>query len=125
MPHEGPCYSHQNQKEQLKLAILALRQEVEMEMHTASQRPEMGNFFGGFAKRMRARESELYAEIEKLDKQMETLQAEIILAFAELKKYEIALENAKERARVTAARRETEAMDEIASQQHHRKQEDQ
>jgi len=113
----------ENQKAQLEQAIVNLRQEVETEMHLASQRPEMGNFFGGFAKRMRQRELDLHAEIAKVEQQMLALAEEISIAFTELKKYEIALENAKQRAREVAARRETEAMDEIASQQHHRKQE--
>lgn len=113
--------SLENQKAQLEQAIINLRQEVEMEMFTASKRPEMGNFFGGYAKRMKQRELELRAEIVKVEKHMEVLANEITIAFAELKKYEIALENAKQRAREAAARKETEMMDEIAIQQHHRK----
>lgn len=115
----------ENQKDQLEQAIVNLRLEVESEMITASKRPEMGNFFGGFAKRMKQREIELKAEIVKLEKHIQVLQAEITIAFAELKKYEIALENVKLRQHEAAARRETEQMDEIASQQHYRKQEDQ
>ncbi len=114
----------ENQKAQLEQAIVNLRLEVEAEMITASKRPEMGNFFGGFAKRMRQRENDLRAEITKLEKDMQTLAAEITIAFAELKKYEIALEHAKEREREKLARRETEMMDEIAGQQFHRKQDE-
>lgn len=113
----------ENQKAQLEQAIVNLRKEVEEEMQAAAKNPEMGNFFGGYAKRMRQRELDLRAEIDKVEQQIIALSDEITLAFADLKKYEIALDMAKERARETAARRETEMMDEIASQQHHRKQE--
>ncbi|MBY0406429.1 MAG: hypothetical protein K2Q01_01965 [Rickettsiales bacterium] len=111
-------------KAQKEQAIIQLRQEVEREMHMASQRPEMGNFFGGFAKRMRLREQELHAEILKTDKEIDAMREEIAKAFAEQKKYEIALENAKLREKEKLARLETIAMDEIASQQHNRKQEE-
>lgn len=114
----------ENQKSRLEQAILHLRQEVEAEMVKAAQTPEMGNFFGGFARRMQQREQELRAEIVKLDAQMQALAGEIRTAFAELKKYEIALENAQAREREAAARRETEAMDEIAARQHDRKREE-
>lgn len=116
--------SLESQKAQLEQAIINLRIEVETEMAAASKRPEMGNFFGGYAKRMKQREQDLRAEIARLEKEMQELQAEITTAFADLKKYEIALENAKLRQREAAARRETEMMDEIASQQHHRRQEE-
>lgn len=115
--------SLENQKAQLEQAIVNLRKEVEEEMKMAAQRPEMGNFFGGFAKRMRQRELDLRAEISKVEQQILSLSEEITLAFADLKKYEIALENHKAREREKATRRETELMDEIASQQHHRKEE--
>ncbi len=115
----------ENQKAQLEQAIINLKLEVEMEMATAAKRPEMGAFFGGFTKRMKQREFDLRAEIAKIEKQMEVLAEEITIAYAELKKYEIALENAQAREREKMARRETELLDEIAGQQHYRKQEDQ
>ena len=112
----------ENQKVQLEQAIVNLRQEVDQEMASASQQPEMSRFFGGFAKRMKQRELDLRSEIGKVEKQMQVLAQEITLAFADLKKYEIAQENTKQRAREAAARRETEMMDEIAGQQFHRRQ---
>ena len=117
--------SLENQKSQLQLLSKKLHEELQEEITLAGKNPEMGNFFGDFAKRMQKRQDEIAAEILSLDKQMAKLNGEIIEEFSELKKFEIALEAARRRAEEEAKRKETIAMDEIAGQQHHRKTEDQ
>lgn len=112
----------ENQKAALEQAIIAIQMEMDAEMISASKQPEMSQFFGGFASRLRARQDELRAEIRKLDKQMDDLRTEITAAFADLKKYEIALDMAKQREKEKQQRIETDMMDEIAAQQHLRKQ---
>ena len=116
--------SLENQKAQLQQAIINLKNEVEGEMQAAIAQPEMAPYFGEYSKRARAREADLQKEIAKIDKEMNTLRDTIASAFAEQKKYEIALENHKQREKEKQARRETEMMDEIAGQQHLRKQQD-
>ena len=116
--------SLENQKAQLLQASDKLNEELAAEIRMASKTPEMGQFFGGFSNRIKKRQAELAAEVQKLDKQMETLNVEIREAFAEVKKYEIALENAKQRIAAEGERRETIAMDEMAGQQFRRKAEE-
>ena len=116
--------SLENQKAQLLQASAKLSEELAAEIRMASKTPEMGRFFGDFSNRIKKRQAELAAEVQKLDKQMETLNVEIREAFAEVKKYEIALENAKQRIAAEGERRETIAMDEMAGQQFRRKAEE-
>jgi len=114
----------ENQKAQLLSLSAKLKDELAAEIVTASRNPEMGNFFGNFSKRIEKRQLEIAKEVAALDKQMKDLDVQIVAAFAELKKFEIALDNAKKRKQAEADRRETGEMDEIAGQQHRRKAED-
>lgn len=111
----------ENQKVQLQQAIKNLQQELENEVKLAGKQPEMANFFGEFAKRIKSRQETLRQEIVALDVKINNLNKEIFEAFTELKKYEIAKENAKLRQREEANRKETIMLDEIASQQYQRK----
>ncbi len=111
----------ENQKAQLQQAIKNLQQELENEVKLAGKQPEMANFFGEFAKRIKNRQENLRQEIVALDVKINNLNKEIFEAFTELKKYEIAKENAKLRQREEANRKETIMLDEIASQQYQRK----
>ena len=82
---------------------------------------EMAPFFGNFANHVRHRREAIAAEIRALDGKIAKLQQKIAEEFAELKKFEIALENAKKRAAEKVRRAETVLLDEIAGQQHRRK----
>jgi len=113
----------ENQKSQLQKSSANLRQELENEMQMAKKQAEMSSFFGGFAKRIQKRQDEIAEEIRSLDKKMAKLNAEITEAYGELKKFEIAQENAQRRADEEDRRKETILMDEIAGQQHQRKEE--
>lgn len=115
--------SLESQKTQLQQASANLQKELELEMHQAKKQAELSGFFGGFAKRIQKRQGEIADEIRSLDKQMAKLNEEIIEAFAELKKFEIAQENAKRRAEEEERRKEVILMDEVAAVQHRRKKE--
>ena len=115
--------SLENQKEQLQQAIRALQKELENEVALAGRQPEMSNFFGEFAKRIKNRQATLQEEIRDIDKKIAKLNEEISEAYGELKKYEIAKENMIARQKAEAARKETIELDEIAQQQFTRKQE--
>jgi flagellar FliJ protein len=116
--------SLEDQKAQLLQLIETMKTNLTAEMQLAGHSPEIGRFYGDFSKRMKQRQEEILVEVKALDKQMEKLRGEISDAFSELKKYEIALENAKKREKETAARKETLMMDDIAAQQYGRKQKD-
>lgn len=113
--------SLENQKSQLQQAIINMQKELDKEMVLASKQPEMANFFGEFAKRIRNRQDNLRQEISALDVKITALNKEIFEAFTELKKYEVAKENAKQRMREEEKRKETLVLDEIAAQQYQKK----
>jgi flagellar protein FliJ len=112
----------ENQKNQLLAQSARLSKELEQEIAMASQKPEMGQFFGGFAKRIQKRQEDIAAEVRKLDQQMATLRDEIANAFADVKKFEIAEENARKREEAERNRKETIMLDDIAAQQYTRRQ---
>ena len=111
----------ESQKAQLQQLSARLQQELEHEIEMASKQPEMGSFFGGFSKRIQKRQEEIAAEVKKIDNEINALRDKITEAFGEQKKYEIALENSKARAKEAQNRKDTLMLDEIASQQHQRK----
>ncbi len=114
--------SLETQKAQFEEVLTKLAEELRSEQVLAEKQPEMGAFFGGFATRIKKRQEQVHAEIKALDKKIAELNEKIMVAFSELKKYEIAKENAQKRAAEKVARNETIMLDEIASQQFHRKQ---
>ena len=113
--------SLETQKAQLQEATKKLAEDLLREQELASKQPEMGAFFGGFAARIKKRQEEIAAEIKKLDEKVRVLNEKIMVAFGELKKYEVAKENAIKREEEKQKRIETIMLDEIASQQFHRK----
>jgi len=115
--------SLETQKAQLEKAIVVMQKELNDEVALGAKQPEMANFFGEFAKRIKQRQEVLRDEIRSLDKQIAALNEEIFIAFTELKKYEVAKENAMKRAAEETARKETIALDEVAGQQFQRKKE--
>ncbi len=110
----------ESQKAQLELLISRLQDELVRELELAGKTPEMGAFFGDFSKRIRTRQDQIRKEIQQLDKKIATARDDVAAAFSEIKKFEIALENAKKRKQAQENRRETILLDEVASQQHHR-----
>jgi flagellar protein FliJ len=113
----------ENQKSQLQALSARLQKELEDEIKLAAQQTDMAKFFGGFAKRIQKRQEDIATEIKSLDAQMDKLRAEIAVEFGELKKFEIAQENARKREEEELKRKDTILLDEIAAQQHRRKQE--
>ncbi len=107
----------QVQKERLEQAIKNLHAELMREQQLAAKMQEMASFYGGFAKQVKARELEIREEITKVDAELLKISDDIQLAFNELKKYEIALENVKARKRAEDDRKETIMFDDIAGQQ--------
>jgi flagellar protein FliJ len=117
--------SLENQKTQLLQASASLQNELREEIEKASLQPEMGQFFGGFAKRIQQRQEDIAKEVGSLDEQIRALGEEIAEAYTDVKKYEIAEENAKLREKETQARKETNMLDELAAQQYRRQNEEQ
>jgi len=111
----------ENQKQQLIELSKKLDDDLKNEMKIAAQRPEMGQFFAGFSKRIQERQKGIVGEVKKLDQQIVKLTDEAREAFGEVKKFEIAKANIEKRKQKEIARKETAALDEVASNQHQRK----
>jgi flagellar protein FliJ len=116
--------SLENQKNQLLQASSKLQEELQREVDIAGKRPDMAQFFGDFAKRIKARQEQLAEEVRIIDKQIVKLSDEVAAAYSEVKKFEIAESNAEKRAEREVNRKETIELDEIAGQQHRRRHED-
>lgn len=113
--------SVENQKQQLIHLSRKLDEDLKQEMEMASQRADVSQFFGGFAKRIQKRQREIAQEIKTLDKKLDALTEAARVAFSEVKKFEIAKEKSVTRAKKEAARKEGSELDEIAGQQDSRK----
>ena len=91
--------SLETQKAKLEDGIRKLANELATEQKLAEKTPEMGAFYGGFAKRIKERQAVLKEEIKKVEEQLVLISEEILNAFADLKKYEIARDNFNARAK--------------------------
>ncbi len=111
----------EREKQKMLEAIDRLKKELAREIELASKQPEMGAFFGGFAKRIREREDELRLGIKKLDKLIDDLRERIREQFAEQKKYELAKEARIKQDKEDQDKAEMNELDEIGGQRHQRK----
>jgi len=112
----------ENQKEKYVSSIKRLQSELERERALAAKTPEMASFYGGFAKNIQEKQEKLKEDIKKTDELLALVAEQIMTAFADLKKYEIARDNFKARKKAEEARKETIELDEIASVKFIRKQ---
>jgi len=115
----------EEQKAQLQALSRTLQEELEREMQMATAQPDLSRFFSGFAKRIQKRQEDIAREMQALDRQIAALSEQIAEAFGELKKFEIAQENALRRLKEEEKRRDDALMDDIAARQHRRKEEGQ
>lgn len=111
----------EKEKDKFVQGIKKLEQEMQKEIKLAAKTPEMATFYGGFAKRIKHRQAEYNEEVKKVEVKLLALSEEIRNAYADLKKYEIARDNAKARQKAEEARKETIMLDEIAGHQFARK----
>ena len=99
---------------QLDEAIARLDDEVRMEQGVASASHEVSFAYAPYAQAAIERRRTLKASLEDVRLQIEAAAQEVTIAFQELKKYEVAQDNRRRRARVEANRRETIVLDDIA-----------
>lgn len=111
----------ERQREQLLSASAKLASELEEEVRLAAMQPEMSQFFGDFAQRIRKRQESIASEVASVQTQMQQLAEKIHETYGDLKKYEIARDQFLARKREAENRAETIQMDEIALEQHRRK----
>jgi flagellar export protein FliJ len=99
---------------QLDEAVARLDDEVRMEQGVASASHEISFAYAPYAQASIERRRTLKASLEDVRLQIEAAAQEVTTAYQELKKYEVAHDNRRRRARVEANRRETIVLDDIA-----------
>ena len=109
--------AYERQRAVLVQASIKLAQDLHNEIELATNLPEMGSFFGNFSRRIQDRQDFLSAEVKKIDIEAEKVRQQMMEAFSETKKYEIALENWTKAQAAEAGRKETIAFDDIGLQQ--------
>lgn len=114
----------ENEKAQLEAAMRRLEGQLAKEAELAKTSTDLNRYFGDFAVRIKKRQEQLLVEIQKTEKKIAVLHGEITVEYGELKKYEIALQNAQKREAEEQNRKEIIAMDEVASRQHQRSKND-
>jgi flagellar export protein FliJ len=98
---------------QLDEAISRLDDEVKMEQSIVQSSLEVNFAYAPYAAAAIERRRTLLASLEDVRQQIETAHEEVTIAYQELKKYEIAQDNRRRRARVETNRREQIVLDEI------------
>ncbi|MCB2081389.1 MAG: flagellar FliJ family protein [Hyphomicrobiales bacterium] len=99
-----------------------LENELAQEKIRARDLPPELNRFDIYLARVRDRQNSLRAAAQKLQPQIERLQGDITEAFAELKKFEILLEQKEKEEAEAEQKRETIMLDEVAIELYRRKQ---
>ncbi|HUA56401.1 MAG TPA: flagellar FliJ family protein [Candidatus Sulfotelmatobacter sp.] len=99
---------------QLEEAIARLDDEVKMEQGVATASTEVSFAYAPYAQAAIERRRTLKASLEDVRLQIEAAAQEVTAAYQELKKYEVANDARRRRARVEASRREQIVLDEIA-----------
>lgn len=99
---------------QLEEAIARLDDEVKMEQGVASASVDVSFAYAPYAQAAIERRRTLKASLEDVRLQIEAAAEEVTAAYQELKKYEVANDARRRRARVEANRREQIVLDEIA-----------
>lgn len=95
--------------------------ELEQEIELAASQPEMAQFFGQFAQGIEHKQNQIRALASEVNKAMAKIQSEMTDAFGELKRLEIARDNAKAAEAAKEAKREQQELDEMGLQLHIRK----
>ncbi|MGE4219098.1 MAG: flagellar FliJ family protein [Alphaproteobacteria bacterium] len=102
-------------------AIETLEMEIRREQTVAGGSTEVGFAYGGYAARAIRRRTGLKQQLAAAQAEVEAAREALALAFENLKKYEITRDIRDEAARQEAARREQVFLDEIALNQHRRR----
>jgi len=98
---------------QLTEAIARLDDEVKMEQGIAGSSLEVNFAYAPFAQAAIERRRTLLASLEDVKHQIDAASEEVTMAYQELKKYEVAQDNRRRRARVETNRREQIVLDEL------------
>lgn len=110
----------EEQKNQLIEISVKLSEELEHELKLAYDQPEMANFYGDFADRIRKRQEEIIIEVRNINQKILVLTSAIAVEFSETKKFEIVLEQRLKEQKEAQERRESITLDDIGVEQYRR-----
>lgn len=103
----------EKRREELYMMIIQLGDRLVQEMKMAKDMPEMAHFFGDFSASIKKRQDQAYAQIRKLDKELDKLAEQLTEKFSELKKFELAYAAWAKREAEKVRKREQLEMDEV------------
>lgn len=105
-------------------AIGGLENAIMEEKASAAKSMDAIGAYGGFVRASLDRREGLREELQAANAEVENARDELVDMFAELKRYEISLENQQRKERKALERREQESLDEASLNMHRRAQED-
>lgn len=103
----------EKRREEFYMMIIQLGDRLVQEMKMAKDMPEMAHFFGDFSASIKKRQDQAYAQIRKLDKELDKLAEQLTEKFGELKKFELAYAAWAKREADKVRKREQLEMDEV------------
>ena len=115
--------SLETQQSQLETLHKKLEKDLASEIELADNSAELSSFFGDYIKRIRQRQELVRKEIRALETQVEMAREVVRHEYGEQLKYEKILENKMAEAKAEADRKEGLELDDIAANQHARKEE--
>lgn len=115
--------SLESQKVQLLALAANLEAELAREIKLAESTSELAAFFGDYIKRIRERQARVRKEADQLDVQIDATRGAIRIEYGERLKYEQMLEAKLKAKKAERERKEGIELDDIATQQHIRKEE--
>ncbi len=108
-----------------RAALIARRERIDRELaeeqRFVAETPDMAFAYGAFAQRVIGERADIAARKLALEDDIAALGERVAEAYAELKKYEIAMSQRLRRQRAEAARREQRDLDELGLNMHRRR----
>lgn len=113
----------ETQKDKLITLAQKVQQEWIREQELAMDKPEMAAYMAGYTERVRKRQLEIAKEVAMTEVRITACRASIAESFGELKKYEVARDNERQRIAETQKRKEQQGFDELSLQRFTRRKE--
>lgn len=110
--------------ERLRADLERLDAGLEAERRAAERSEEGGRAYPAFAAAELERRRRLEASIAEIEREVEITREEVKIAFQELKKYDLALQNRRNRDRESRERNEQSQLDEIGVERYRRSRSD-
>jgi flagellar export protein FliJ len=103
----------ESQRDQVIKQIGKLTEDLEKEYHLSAELADLRGFFGEYAESIKQKQKVMAQKVVQTEMRIQEVINEIQIRFAEVKKYEIALERRKEEEKQMRKYKEQMQMDEI------------